>query len=84
MDIHQAMQRVGNAGCYQIRMVVFMSMLCMIIPYMLLGSSYIFINPTFVCNNKHNIIVNELEACNRISNCRCGTYISTTQWNNIQ
>lgn len=51
MDVQTALNEVGSRGRYQLFVVVFLCLLWVDICYMLLGPSYIFMNPTFICHS---------------------------------
>lgn len=56
MDVPTALQKVGGHGRYQLFVMIFLCLFWIDISYMLLGPSYIFMNPTFHCSTLDGIV----------------------------
>lgn len=56
--------------------MIFMCIFWIDVVYMLLGPSYIYMNPTFKCNG-HDKILEEQDACPILSECILGNWIFT-------
>ena len=48
--VEQALQKVGDASRYQKILIVFMTFMYIEITWMLLGSTFVFMNPVFNCD----------------------------------
>jgi hypothetical protein len=51
MNIQKALQTVGDKNAYQIYIIGFVCFKWLIVAYLVFLPSYLFINPTFTCNN---------------------------------
>lgn len=73
MNITEALERVGNAHCYQKKVLAFLCVFSVVFTYILIGPSYVFINPTFTCSSTRDRVLKEDEACPIINECIMGT-----------
>lgn len=65
-QVQKALAVVGNHGAYQKILIVFLFLMAGQVDYMLLGPSFIFMNPLFECSFS-NQKVDESIACPRLS-----------------
>ena len=68
------MEKVGGGGRYQRLLMIYMCLLFVDIAYLLLGPSYIYMNPTFRCQGIDKIL-EEKDACPIIEQCKLGTHL---------
>jgi hypothetical protein len=62
---------VGSAGKYQYLLLLYMCLFRIDLAYMLIGPSYIYINPTFRCEG-YDKTLEEKDACSIIDKCQLG------------
>ena len=55
MDIKSAIKAVGDCNRYQVYTILFVSFKWMIVAFLILGPSYLFITPTFTCGTKTRV-----------------------------
>lgn len=70
MKAAEALEKVGNQGRYQIFVLAYLCLFWLEVVYMLLGPSYIYMNPTFICQSTGDRILEEEEACPILDECR--------------
>jgi hypothetical protein len=67
--VKNALITIGNKHTYQKIMVVFLFFISAEVNYMLLGPTFIFMNPLFNCSFSDEL-VDEAQACDRLSSCK--------------
>ena len=60
--MEQDFQKVGDASRYQKILIFFMTLMYIEITWMLLGSTFVFMNPVFNCNGNDKDLT-EADAC---------------------
>jgi hypothetical protein len=73
MNITEALERVGNSHRYQKTVLALLCAFAVVMTYILIGPSYVFINPTFTCASTGERVLQEEEACPIIHECAMGT-----------
>jgi hypothetical protein len=64
--IKEAIEKIGNANRYQFILITYLVLCFIFATYLLVGTSYFFMNPKFICNGES---VLEEEACKQLENC---------------
>jgi len=64
--VKNALCAIGDKHLYQIILVIFLFFIAAEVNYMLMGPTFIFMNPLFNCSFS-NELVDEAQACNRLS-----------------
>lgn len=70
-SIKLAIEKVGNEGPYQKWLIVFLIVCNTFTAYLLLGSTYFFMNPKFICSGA---VTSEEKACEDLSLCQLGIF----------
>lgn len=72
MLVQQALHKVGDSSRYQKILVFFMTLMYIEITWMLLGSTFIFMNPVFKCDFSDQELT-EADACPNLDKCKIST-----------
>ena len=71
--VKKALAAIGDTGTYQKLLVAFLFFIATEVNYMLIGPTFIFMNPLFNCSFTDEL-VDESIACDRIQECTIGTF----------